>query len=106
MSVIKELVDMASLDPLSKELLFKTMKSLPYIMKFISRSRMLYIELYDDIQTENDEFSQNFEKFLLSLVEMMSLSSDTLLREHGFFLKSLPSTINDIMKIFDHKQLS
>lgn len=87
----------------TKELLFKTMKSLPYIIKFISRSRMLYVELYENL--DNDDFTRIFNDFLSSLVNLMCLPSDVLLREHGFFLKSLPSTISDIIKIFDQKQL-
>lgn len=101
--VIKELIDKVSVDTKSKDLLFKTMKSLPYVVKFISRSRILYIELYEDI--DGDEFSNTFKQFLLSFVRLVCLPSDSLLREHGFFLKCLPSTIPDIIKIFDPKEL-
>lgn len=64
---------------------------------------MLYVELYENL--DKDEFTKIFNDFLSSLVNLMCLSSDVLLREHGFFLKSLPGTISDIIKIFDQKQL-
>lgn len=100
--MIKELIDTKA-EKLSKELLFKTMKSLPYIIKFISRSRMLYVELHDNL--DNDEFTSIFKNFLENLVDMMKSLSDDFLREQGFFLKSLPNTIADIIKIFDQNKL-
>lgn len=103
--VMKNLVDNAiSIVSITKDnILFKTMKALQYIMRFVSRSRLLFCELYP---TVNDgDFEESIKGLLQSIVTMMCQTSDTLLREQGACLKYLPSTIPDILKVFNAKQL-
>ncbi|KAF5308725.1 hypothetical protein FQR65_LT06086 [Abscondita terminalis] len=104
--VIKNLVDNAiSIVSITKDnILFKAMKALQYIMRFVSRSRLLYCELYPEMQ--DDTFDDSLKGLLQSIVTMMCQTSDTLLREQGACLKYLPSTIPDILKVFNAKQLS
>lgn len=86
-----------------KDLVFKTMKSLQYIMRFVVRSRLLYTELHEE--QENDGFDECLNKLLNSIVCMMCHPSEKLLREQGACLKYLPSTIPDLLKVFSHKTL-
>ncbi|XP_018575461.1 dedicator of cytokinesis protein 2 isoform X2 [Anoplophora glabripennis] len=87
------------------DLVFKTMKALQYVMRFVSRSRILYMELYPDIDPD-DEFVESLRDLLQSIIFMMSSNKDGLLREQGACLKYLPSTIPDILLVFDHRELS
>ncbi|KAK9873197.1 hypothetical protein WA026_021430 [Henosepilachna vigintioctopunctata] len=87
------------------ELVFKTMKSLQYVLKFISRSRILYLEVNLEINPD-DEFRQTLLELLYNIIRMMSSTQDSMLREQGACLKFLPSTINDILLVFNHKELS
>ncbi|XP_031352316.1 dedicator of cytokinesis protein 1-like isoform X2 [Photinus pyralis] len=104
--VIKNLVDNAiSIVSIAKDnILFKAMKALQYIMRFVSRSRLLFRELYPEMN--DDSFEESLKSLLHSIVTMMCQTSDTLLREQGACLKYLPSTIPDILKVFNAKQLS
>lgn len=103
--VIKNLVDNAIsiVSDTKDNILFKAMKSLQYVMRFVARSRLLYIELYP--QEIEDEFTDDLNNFLNSIVTMMCQTSDALLREQGACLKYLPSTIVDVLRVFDAKQL-
>lgn len=103
--MIKNLVDNAIsiVSDAKDNILFKAMKSLQYVMRFVARSRLLYIELYP--QEVGDEFNEDLKYFLHSIVTMMCQTSDALLREQGACLKYLPSTILDVLKVFDAKQL-
>ncbi|KAJ8931902.1 hypothetical protein NQ314_015171 [Rhamnusium bicolor] len=87
-----------------ENLVFKTMKSLQYVMRFVSRSRILYMALYPEIDPE-DEFEESLRDLLQSIIFMMSSNKDGLLREQGACLKYLPSTIPDILLVFDHREL-
>lgn len=86
------------------DLVFKTMKALQYVMRFVSRSRILYMELYPDVDPD-DEFVESLRDLLHSIIFMMSSNKDGLLREQGACLKYLPSTIPDILLVFDHREL-
>lgn len=88
----------------NKDLVFKTMKSLQYIMKFIVKSRLLYTELY--AEKDDHVFEITLGRLLSNIATMMCHTSDKLLREQGACLKYFPSTIPDILKIYSHKQLS
>ncbi|KAF5292477.1 hypothetical protein FQA39_LY14024 [Lamprigera yunnana] len=104
--VVKNLVDNAiSIVSNAKDnILFKAMKALQYIMRFVSRSRLLFCELYPEMLDDN--FDECLQGLLHSIVTMMCQTSDTLLREQGACLKYLPSTVPDILKVFNAKQLS
>ncbi|XP_045475282.1 dedicator of cytokinesis protein 1 isoform X5 [Harmonia axyridis] len=87
------------------ELVFKTMKSLQHVMRFISRSRILYLEVNPEISPE-DEFRDSLLELLDNIIHMMSSTQDSMLREQGACLKFLPSTINDLLLVFNYKELS
>ena len=71
------------------------MKSLQYVVRFVSRSRLLMTLCpVEDIE---DDFEDNFRDLLQDITGMMSSPSDTILREQGACLKYLPSTIPDIL---------
>lgn len=104
--MIKNLVDNAiMIVSIAKDnILFKAMKALQYIMRFVVRSRLLFCELYPEVN--DDDFEESLKGLLQSIVTMMCQTSDTLLREQGACLKYLPSTIPDILKVFNPKYLS
>lgn len=85
-------------------LLFKTMKSLQYVMRFVSKSRLLFMALYP-ILDPDDDFDDSLRQLLRNIITMMSSNRDELLREQGACLKYLPSTIPDILLVFDNKEL-
>ncbi|XP_008197863.2 dedicator of cytokinesis protein 1 isoform X2 [Tribolium castaneum] len=103
-SVLKNIIGRAnSKTPDSKDdLIFKTMKSLQYVMRFVSKSRIL-MKVVDDVE---DDFEESLRDLLQDITDMMALTSDGILREQGACLKYLPSTIPDILMIFDAKELS
>lgn len=90
-------------DKSDKEQLYKTMRSLQYIVRFIARSRLLYIKMYHtDI---NDDFDNILKELLDGIVQLMCEQSDGILREQGACLKYLPSTIPDILEVYDARRL-
>lgn len=54
---------------------------------------------------KSDNFDACLRDLLNSIVVMMCSTTDSLLREQGACLKYLPSTIPDILKVFDPKEL-
>ncbi|CAH1170856.1 unnamed protein product [Phaedon cochleariae] len=105
-SVLKSIVSKAS-EPTedSKDRIFRTMKCLQYFMKFVARSRILYVELYPENDPE-DDFDESMRELLQNIISMMSSGNERLIREQGACLKYLPSSIPDILLVFDHIQLS
>lgn len=92
-------------DPDTKEnLIFRTMKSLQYIVRFVCRSRILFTDLYPALDP-TDDFEKSIRELLKSIVSMMCVTTDSFLREQGACLKYLPSTIQDILYVFDAKEL-
>ncbi|CAH2001471.1 unnamed protein product [Acanthoscelides obtectus] len=110
-SVLKSVIGRASdvTSGNSKEysdLIFRTMKCLQYVIRFVSRSRILYNALYPE-DDPDDDFEESLRDLLQNIIYMMSSNKDgLLLREQGACLKYLPSTIPYILMIFDHKELS
>lgn len=100
--VLQQIV--CSLSNSKEQLLFRTMKCLQYIMRFVARSRTLYTELYPE-DDSTDDFDYTLKELLRSIVVMQCNSSDLLLREQGACLKFLPSTIPDILSVFNAKEL-
>lgn len=105
-SILRSIINKASYskETAKDNMIFKTMKVLPYIMRFVSRSRILFLEVYPEINSE-DEFEDSVRELLHNIIYMMSLKNDQLLREQGACLKYLPSTIPDILMIFDKCEL-
>lgn len=87
----------------NKNILYKALKSLQYIFRFIVRSRVLFSELNEG--KEKYEFEINFRDLLNSIVKMMCFTSDSTLVVQGACLKFLPTTITDILKVFDSRKL-
>uniref|UniRef100_A0A670IEQ3 Dedicator of cytokinesis 1 n=1 Tax=Podarcis muralis TaxID=64176 RepID=A0A670IEQ3_PODMU len=81
--------------------LFKAMKSLEYIFKFIVRSRIL---LYEN-KGEAD-FRESLLQLFKSINEMMSSASEQTVIVKGAALKYLPTIVNDVKLVFDPKELS
>lgn len=106
-SILKSIVGKASYSSsITKDnLIFRTMKALQYIMRFVSRSRILFLEVYPEINPE-DEFAESIRELLQDIIYMMSSRNDEFLREQGACLKYFPSTIPDILLIFDKSELS
>ncbi|XP_046384567.1 dedicator of cytokinesis protein 1 isoform X4 [Ischnura elegans] len=101
--VLKYYIDNAN-SPGGQEILLKTMKSLQYCMKFIVRSRQLFSVLYEGKHQE--EFEASLKSLLQSITGMMCYKTDSTLLVQGACLKYLPTTIPDILKVFDSKELS
>nr|XP_023027433.1 dedicator of cytokinesis protein 1-like [Leptinotarsa decemlineata] len=89
----------------SKDLIFKTMKCFQYFMRFVARSRILYMELYPENDPE-DDFNANIRSLLKDINSMMSSDIEGLIREQGACLKYFPSCIPDILLVFNHVELS
>ncbi|KAJ9589857.1 hypothetical protein L9F63_017012, partial [Diploptera punctata] len=93
-----------STDNQDKDLLLRTMKSLQYCMRFIVRSRQLFSELNEG--KGQQQFELLLKQLLQSITGMMCYTTDSTLLVQGACLKYLPSTIPDILTVFDAKQLS
>uniref|UniRef100_A0A0K8RVY7 Dedicator of cytokinesis 1 n=1 Tax=Crotalus horridus TaxID=35024 RepID=A0A0K8RVY7_CROHD len=84
--------------------LFKAMRSLEYIFKFIVRSRVLFNQLYEN-KGEAD-FRESLLQLFKSINEMMNSASDQTVTVKGAALKYLPTIVNDVKLVFDPKELS
>nr|XP_014432558.1 dedicator of cytokinesis protein 1 isoform X5 [Pelodiscus sinensis] len=101
--VLKTYVDNAE-KPGVTDQLFKAMKALEYIFKFIVRSRILFNQLYEN-KGEAD-FMESLLQLFKSINEMMSSVSDQTVVVKGSALKYLPTIVNDVKLVFDPKELS
>ncbi|XP_019509731.1 PREDICTED: dedicator of cytokinesis protein 1 [Hipposideros armiger] len=101
--VLRNYVDSAE-KPAVSEQLYKAMKALEYIFKFIVRSRILFNQLYEN-KGEAD-FVESLLQLFRSVSDMMSSVSDQTVRVKGAALKYLPTIINDVKLVFDPKELS
>uniref|UniRef100_A0A8C5Q6X1 Dedicator of cytokinesis 1 n=1 Tax=Leptobrachium leishanense TaxID=445787 RepID=A0A8C5Q6X1_9ANUR len=89
------------------EQLFKAMKALEYIFKFIVRSRILFIQLYEN--KGEAEFMESLLQLFKSINEMTSNVTDVndqTVIVKGAALKYLPTIVNDVKLVFDPKELS
>lgn len=103
-SVLRSIISKSNYQSMDcKDLIFKTMKSLQYVIRFVSKSRIL-MTLYP-VEDIEDDFEDNLRDLLEEITSMMSSTSDHILREQGACLKYLPSTIPDILMVFDGKEL-
>uniref|UniRef100_A0A452HLB8 C2 DOCK-type domain-containing protein n=1 Tax=Gopherus agassizii TaxID=38772 RepID=A0A452HLB8_9SAUR len=101
--VLRNYVDNAE-KPGVTDQLFKAMKALEYIFKFIVRSRILFNQLYEN-KGEAD-FMESLLQLFKSINEMMSSVSDQTVMVKGAALKYLPTIVNDVKLVFDPKELS
>ncbi|XP_010154764.1 PREDICTED: dedicator of cytokinesis protein 1-like, partial [Eurypyga helias] len=101
--VLKTYVDNAEKCGITDQL-FKAMKALEYIFKFIVRSRILFNQLYEN-KGEAD-FRESLLQLFKSINEMMSSISDQTVIVKGAALKYLPAIVNDVKLVFDPKELS
>uniref|UniRef100_A0A8C0ZH81 Dedicator of cytokinesis 1 n=1 Tax=Cyanistes caeruleus TaxID=156563 RepID=A0A8C0ZH81_CYACU len=101
--VLKTYVDSAEKCGITDQL-FKAMKALEYIFKFIVRSRILFNQLYEN-KGEAD-FRDSLLQLFKSINEMMSSNSDQTVIVKGAALKYLPAIVNDVKLVFDPKELS
>ncbi|CAJ0966423.1 unnamed protein product [Ranitomeya imitator] len=86
------------------EQVFKVMKALEYIFKFIVRSRILFIQLYEN--KGEAEFMESLLQLFKSINEMTSSQTDQTVIVKGAALKYLPTIVNDVKLVFDPKELS
>ncbi|XP_069755779.1 dedicator of cytokinesis protein 1 isoform X5 [Narcine bancroftii] len=102
-TVLKNYVDNSE-KPNVTDQLFKAMKSLEYVFKFIVRSRILFNQLYED-KGESD-FMDSLRQLFRSINDMMNSTSDQTVIVKGAALKYLPTIVNDVKLVFDPKELS
>ncbi|MBN3290076.1 DOCK1 protein, partial [Polypterus senegalus] len=86
------------------EQLFKAMKALEYIFKFIVRSRVLFNQLYEN-KGESD-FMESLRDLFRSFNDMMNSNSENTVMVKGAALKYVPTIVNDVKLVFDPKELS
>lgn len=101
--VLKNYVDNAD-KPGITEQVFKVMKALEYIFKFIVRSRILFIQLYEN--KGEAQFMESLLQLFKSINEMTSSQTDQTVIVKGAALKYLPTIVNDVKLVFDPKELS
>uniref|UniRef100_A0A8C4YD12 Dedicator of cytokinesis 1 n=1 Tax=Gopherus evgoodei TaxID=1825980 RepID=A0A8C4YD12_9SAUR len=99
--VLRNYVDNAE-KPGVTDQLFKAMKALEYIFKFIVRN-YLFLRLYEN-KGEAD-FMESLLQLFKSINEMMSSVSDQTVMVKGAALKYLPTIVNDVKLVFDPKEL-
>ncbi|KAF6209244.1 hypothetical protein GE061_014989 [Apolygus lucorum] len=109
LKVLKEQIDAEDVVTMSpdstlQEVLYKTMKSIPYIMKFVVRSRQLYSELNGGQHEE--EFSAAVQGVLESLRTFMRYKTDATVKAQTACVRCLPHTFGDLITVFDPLILS
>lgn len=82
--------------------LFKTTKNLPYIMKFIIRSRTLFANLNGD--KDRTYFEQSLDDLLRSF-KLLVASPNSLLKSQGAILKNLHFVAVDLLDVYDSAKL-
>ncbi|XP_060697957.1 dedicator of cytokinesis protein 1 isoform X2 [Hemiscyllium ocellatum] len=102
-TVLKNYVDNSE-KPNVTDQLYKAMKSLEYVFKFIVRSRILFNQLYEDNGESN--FMDSLRQLFRSINDMMNSTSDQTVIVKGAALKYLPTIVNDVKLVFDPKELS
>lgn len=82
--------------------LFKTIKNLQYIMKFIIQSRKLYAKIFED--RDRFAFETSLEELMGLFVNLISMPNP-LLRSQGAILKYLHVIASDLMEVYDPLKL-
>lgn len=82
--------------------LYKTIRNLQYIMKFIIRSRILYAKMFEN--RDKFSFETRLEELLGLFVQLIAMPSP-LLRSQGAILKYLHVIASDLMEVYDPLKL-
>jgi len=82
--------------------LFKTIKNLQYIMKFMIKSRILFAELYQD--QARFSFETRLEELLGLFVQLIQMRN-SLLRSQGAIFKYLHIIASDLLEVYDPLKL-
>lgn len=86
----------------SERKLFKTIKNLQYIMKFIIKSRKLYADMFED--RDRFAFETRLEELMGLFVQLIAMPNP-LLRSQGAILKYLHVIASDLMEVYDPLKL-
>lgn len=86
----------------SERKLYKTIKNLQYIMKFIIRSRILFANMFED--RDKFAFETRLEELLSLFVQLIAMPNP-LLRSQGAILKYLHVIASDLMEVYDPLKL-
>lgn len=86
----------------SERKLYKTIKNLQYIMKFIIRSRILYANMFED--RDRFAFETRLEELIGLFVQLIAMPNP-LLRSQGAILKYLHVIAADLMLVYDPLKL-
>lgn len=79
------------------ESLYRTVKNLPYVIKFIIRSRILHENLDDN--KDREEFQASLSNLLAAFVRLTG-TEISLLRSQGAVVKYLPIVAVDLMQVY------
>lgn len=85
-----------------EDCLFKSTKNLPYIMKFIIRSRILFSNLNGE--KDRTFFEQSLDDLLRSFKQLVA-SQNYLLKSQGSILKNLHLIAIDLLDVYDPAKL-
>lgn len=96
-NVLKQQIDKHIAD-VNDDCLYPTMKNLPYIIKFIIRSRILHENL--DENKDQEEFQASLSDLLRAFVRLTG-TEIPLLRSQGAVVKYLPIVSVDLMQVYD-----
>ena len=86
----------------SYDKLYKTMKNIQYIMKFIIRSRILYANIFED--RDRFAFETRLEELMGLFVQLIAMPNP-LLKSQGAILKYLHVISSDLMEVYDPLKL-
>lgn len=86
----------------SERKLYKTIRNLQYIMKFVIRSRILYANMFED--RDKFSFETRLEELLGLFVQLIAMPNP-LLRSQGAILKYLHVIASDLMEVYDPLKL-
>jgi dedicator of cytokinesis protein 1 len=89
-------------EEIPEKLLYKIMKHLQYIMKFIIQSRLLFAKLNDN--KDHMLFEASLEDLLSSFVTLIASPKEMLLSQ-GAILKCLHVIAADLLQVYDPVKL-
>lgn len=101
--VLKECIQIDVQSRTQGEEQLRVMKSLRYILKFVVRSRQLFVALDDN--EDGDQFEALLRSLFDSMATFMKRSDDLVLLAQGACLKYIPCAIPDLLNVFDQEQL-
>ncbi|XP_071948204.1 dedicator of cytokinesis protein 1-like isoform X2 [Antedon mediterranea] len=104
MMVLKYYLDNAN-EHQVQDSLFRALRSLEHIFKFIIRSRQLHVTMYGETQGKQ-AFESSIRQLFHSINGVMTYDLDTTLRCQGAALKYVPSVIPVTMQMFNPKELA